>query len=98
MRAALSLVLRTAAAVAGTSFRTACAIWSPAFRNLTAESVKESRELGLRVIPWTVNDKAEIERLIDLGVDGLISDYPDRVRSVAAGRGLPLPPRVTPSP
>jgi glycerophosphoryl diester phosphodiesterase len=71
-----------------------CAVWSPAFRNLTAESLKESKELGLKVIPWTVNDKADMERLIDLSVDGLISDYPDRVRSVLASRGLPLPPQV----
>jgi glycerophosphoryl diester phosphodiesterase len=71
-----------------------CAVWSPAFRNLTADTIKEAKGLGLKVIPWTVNDKADMERLIDLGVDGLISDYPDRVRSVLASRGLPLPPQV----
>ena len=72
-----------------------CAIWSPYFRNLTAERVAESRALRLKVIPWTVNDRAEMERLIDLGVDGIISDFPDRLRAALAGKNIPLPPTVT---
>ena len=71
-----------------------CATWSPAFRNLTPETLKEAKDLGLTVVPWTVNDKADMERLVDLGVDGLISDYPDRLRSVLAAREKPLPPQV----
>jgi glycerophosphoryl diester phosphodiesterase len=47
--------------------------------------------LGLVVIPWTVNEKAEMARLIDLGVHGIITDYPDRLREVMAGKKLPLP-------
>jgi glycerophosphoryl diester phosphodiesterase len=43
------------------------------------------------VVVWTVNDPRDIERMIDYGVDGIISDYPDRLRRIAAGRGLPLP-------
>ena len=71
-----------------------CATWSPAFRNLTLETLKEAKDLGLQVVPWTVNDKADMERLVDLGVDGLISDYPDRARAVLAAREKPLPPQV----
>ena len=71
-----------------------CATWSPAFRNLTPETLKEAKGLGLQVVPWTVNDKADMERLVDLGVDGLISDYPDRLRTVLAAREKPLPPQV----
>jgi glycerophosphoryl diester phosphodiesterase len=41
-----------------------------------------------------VNERADMERLIALGVDGLITDYPDRLRAVLAARGLPLPPQV----
>jgi glycerophosphoryl diester phosphodiesterase len=41
-----------------------------------------------------VNDPAQIERLLDWGVDGLISDYPDRVRAAMARRAMALPPRV----
>ena len=47
--------------------------------------------LGLAVIPWTVNEKSEIARLIDLGVHGIITDYPDRLREVTREKKLPLP-------
>lgn len=67
------------------------AVWSPYYLELNAESVKEAHALGIKVLPWTVNDAGDIERMISLGVDGIISDYPDRVREVAQGRGLVLP-------
>lgn len=70
-------------------------IWSPNYLDLTEASVKEAKSLGLTVLPWTVNDRADMERLIDWGVDGLITDYPDRLREVMAAKGLPLP-RATP--
>ena len=65
---------------------------SPVFSTVTAEMVAEAGELGLAVIPWTVNEPADMNRLIDLGVDGLITDYPTRLRTVMAERGLDLPP------
>ncbi len=65
-----------------------CATWSPFWRNVSAENVKEAQALGLKVIPWTVNTPADMTRLIDLGVDGLITDYPDRARPVLAAKGL----------
>lgn len=65
--------------------------WSPYFGGLTAELVKEAKALGLAVLPWTVNERADMERLIDWGVDGIITDYPDRLREVMAARNLPLP-------
>ena len=43
---------------------------------------------------WTVNAPENMARLIDWGVDGLITDYPDRARAVMAAKGLPLPPPV----
>lgn len=64
-----------------------CAAWSPFWRNVTAENVKEAQALGLKVVPWTVNVPAEMTRLIDLGVDGLITDYPDRALPVLAAKG-----------
>lgn len=67
-------------------------VWSPVHNTLQAAQVKEAQALGLKVIPWTVNDRPVMERLIDWGVDGIITDYPDRLREVMAARGLPLPP------
>jgi glycerophosphoryl diester phosphodiesterase len=55
-------------------------IWSPDFRELNPAKAAAARRLGLKVIPWTVNEPADIRRMLELGVDGLISDYPDRVR------------------
>ena len=43
------------------------------------------------MLPWTVNDPADMARLIDWRVDGIITDYPDRLRKVMADKGLPLP-------
>jgi glycerophosphoryl diester phosphodiesterase len=40
------------------------------------------------VVPWTVNQPADMARLVDWGVDGLITDYPDRARAVLAERGI----------
>jgi glycerophosphoryl diester phosphodiesterase len=64
------------------------AIWSPHFEDLTPQLLGAAHALGLKVIPWTVNDPAEMRRLITLGVDGLISDRPDLLRATlsAAGR------------
>jgi glycerophosphoryl diester phosphodiesterase len=66
-------------------------VWSPFWRNVTPALVAEAQQLGLQVIPWTVNDPAEMERQIAMKVDGLISDYPDRLRAVMQARGMALP-------
>lgn len=66
-------------------------IWSPLSNDLDEAGLKEAKALGLAVIPWTVNDEATMRRLIQMGVDGLISDYPDRLRKVLAELGIPLP-------
>ncbi len=68
-----------------------CSTWSPYFRNVTLADVSESHALGVRVLPWTINDPADMARLIDINVDGLITDYPDRARKVMADKGIPLP-------
>jgi glycerophosphoryl diester phosphodiesterase len=71
-----------------------CQVWSPSFRDLSEERIREAKALGLEVIPWTVNRPEHIERMIEWGVDGLITDYPDRARAVLAAKGIPLPPPV----
>jgi glycerophosphoryl diester phosphodiesterase len=67
------------------------AIWSPFFRDVDAASIEESHHLGLKVVVWTVNERDDMAHLIDLKVDGIISDRPDLLRSVAAGKGATLP-------
>lgn len=52
-------------------------IWAPEHADLTRDQVTEAHELGLLVLPWTVNDPAAMRRLIDWGADGLITDRPD---------------------
>ncbi len=67
------------------------AIWSPYRRDVTPELIAESHGLGLKVVVWTVNQPADIARLIEMGVDGIISDRPDLLRKAAGEKGIPLP-------
>ena len=67
-----------------------CSIWAPFWRNVTPEIIAEAHALKLKIIPWTVNDPAEIERLSALGVDGIITDYPDRARNALGARNIPI--------
>ena len=67
------------------------AIWSPYFGDVTPALVSESHALGLKVVVWTVNRPADMARMIEMGVDGIISDHPDVLRQVAAGKGIALP-------
>jgi glycerophosphoryl diester phosphodiesterase len=69
-----------------------CGTWSMFWRNLTPELVKEAQALGLKVLPWTVNEPADMTRLVEWRVDGIITDYPDRLRKVMAAKGMALPP------
>jgi glycerophosphoryl diester phosphodiesterase len=64
---------------------------SPTFRAVTPAMITEAHALGLPVIPWTVNTTADMERLMDLGVDGIITDYPTRLRTLMEERGPKLP-------
>lgn len=68
-----------------------CGTWSPYFRELGPAAVAEAHALGLKVLPWTVNAPQDLVRMIDMGVDGLITDYPDRAREVMAAKGIALP-------
>lgn len=68
------------------------AVWSPYYGEVTRENVKEAQSLGLKVVVWTVNSEIDMWRVIDLGVDGIISDRPDLLRKVGAEAGIVLPP------
>ena len=65
--------------------------WSPYHREVSLESIKLAHELGLSVNVWTVNNPSRMRELIDMGVDGIITDYPDRLRLVLETLGLPVP-------
>lgn len=52
-------------------------VYSPDYTLVTPLLVKQCHDAGIQLIPWTVNDKAEMNKLKLLGVDGLISDYPN---------------------
>lgn len=65
-------------------------VWSPAGSTVTAAAVKEAHALGFQVIPWTINTRVDMASLIDLGVDGMISDFPDLLRTEVRMRGLPM--------
>lgn len=62
-------------------------------RILTPRFVRDLHRRGLLVHVWTVNDRADMERLLDWGVDGILSDFPDRLAQVLHDKvGRPLPP------
>lgn len=64
---------------------------SPTLASVTPQMVAEAHELGLPVIPWTVNTASDIRAIMDLGVDGIITDYPTLLRELMTERGLKLP-------
>jgi glycerophosphoryl diester phosphodiesterase len=68
---------------------TCAATLGPRHDIVTRELVDAAHALGLRVVPWTVNDVRDIAALVDLGVDGLVTDEPALARAVAASR-LPV--------
>jgi glycerophosphoryl diester phosphodiesterase len=72
-----------------------CRVWSPAFEDLTSECIAEASALGIRVIPWIVNEPDHMNRLVRMGVAGIITDYPDRLRRILAANHVRLPPRVS---
>jgi glycerophosphoryl diester phosphodiesterase len=73
-------------------------IWSSFHGDLDAAKVKEAQSLGLTVLAWTVNEPAQIARIMDMGVDGIVTDRPDLVRDEMQRRGmlLPAPTPTTP--
>jgi glycerophosphoryl diester phosphodiesterase len=68
-----------------------CGIWSPHYGEVNKALVEEAQALGLKVIVWTVNATESMSALIALGVDGIITDYPDRLLNVLKSHGLPVP-------
>ena len=61
-------------------------IYSPDFQLLNEKAVHHLHTLGIDIIPWTVNEVKDIEYMLDLKVDGIISDYPDRLIEIVTSR------------
>ncbi len=57
-------------------------IWSPYYLRLGKRKVKQLHELGIKVIPWTVNDLPAMQKMKAIGCDGLITDYPNRAKDL----------------
>lgn len=54
-------------------------VFSPAYLLVTKKMVKQCRDKGIKIVPWTVNDTAAMLKLMKLGVNGIITDYPNRI-------------------
>jgi glycerophosphoryl diester phosphodiesterase len=63
-------------------------VLAPNWRDVTDSLIRSAHREGLRVIPWTVNDSGTMARLIELGVDGIITDHPQRLRTVMEQKRL----------
>lgn len=61
--------------------------WSPNYLDLSAAPVAEAHALGLLVVPWTVNEPADMERILAMDVDGMITDRPDLLRAMLRDQG-----------
>jgi glycerophosphoryl diester phosphodiesterase len=57
----------------------------PRFNRVSAKLVAQAKRNNLEVVTWTVNDPKQMKRLIKLGVDGMMSDFPDRLAALARG-------------
>ena len=66
--------------------------WMPFHTDLTADALAEARTLGLKVVVWTVNEVRDMQALARLGVDGIVTDYPDRAVAALAPWRREAPP------
>lgn len=63
-------------------------IYSPAYHLVDKELVEYCNTKGMKLTPWTINEVSDLERIMKLGVDGVISDYPDRAIEIYQGLKL----------
>ena len=63
-------------------------VWSVFYRDVTKQNIDLAHELGLAVIVWTVNRESDIVRMIEHGVDGIITDYPKKTQDICLSRNI----------
>ncbi len=65
-------------------------IISPYYTEISKQDVDEAHSLGMKVVPWTVNNEKDMNMLLDMGVDGIISDKPWLLKQVLEKRNIKL--------
>ena len=63
-------------------------VWSAFYRDVTKQNIDLAHELGLAVNVWTVNRESDIVRMIEYGVDGIITDYPKKTQDICLSRNI----------
>ncbi len=71
-------------------------IASPYYKECNESLVERYHENGIQVIPWTIDDPKEMIKYIDMGVDGIITDYPNILRAVLIAKGIKVPNAINP--
>ncbi len=61
---------------------TGCDVWSANYLDLTAALIQEGHQTGLEVFAWTVNQPADMQNMIDYGIDAITTDYPRQLRKL----------------
>ncbi|WP_378956941.1 glycerophosphodiester phosphodiesterase [Pelosinus sp. sgz500959] len=64
---------------------------SPYWEEVTPELVTEAHKLNMKIVPWTVNNENAMESLLNMGVDGMISDKPEVLRNFLIKKGIKVP-------
>lgn len=83
--------------IAACAYAAGADILSPNFREFTEKDAYEAHELGMKILPWTVNSRNDMLETIEKGADGIISDRPWILRELLERRGIPFRP-LSPSP
>lgn len=63
-------------------------IYSPYFKLIDEAAVQQIKQKKMKVIPWTVNEREDLQRMVNLKVDGIITDYPDRAAELGLTRKI----------
>jgi len=66
-------------------------VLSPYYKECDVSMIKRAHESGIAIIPWTIDDQNEMKKFVDLGVDGIITDYPNLLREILLSKGINLP-------
>jgi glycerophosphoryl diester phosphodiesterase len=64
---------------------------APRYKRISAPLIRRARQAGLGVVAWTVNEREEMRRMLSLGVDGIMTNWPDRLLEEIGQRTSPRP-------